>query len=159
MEKRFTKESLETVLLLCLYKPERPRLTLEDRMLDTRQATGEKTSWGKDFPPVRWLPKSPVRERGTPCRGGAPTSCEGERISLVAKELRRGAMRERQVESNPPWRVRGRGQGSRAKPRDLWEEGAEIQDFWGQLCFVPKSKPGLRETRVRAEKRRGLVWI
>lgn len=125
----------------------------------TPPVTMQATLRGKDFPPTRWFSETPVRERGSLSRGGAPTTRDEDRIWLVAKEKLRGGLEPRQVESTPPWRVRGRERGSGVETRDPWEDDDEIEYFWGHLWFVPKSKPVLSVARVRVEQRRGLVWV
>lgn len=39
------------------------------------------------------------------------------------------------------------------------EDEEDIEDFWGQLWFILKSKPSLPRSRVRAKSGESLVWI
>ena len=65
-------------------------------------------------------------------------------------------LRGEQVAGPHQWWSRFRASlPSKPKPRDPLE-GDEIQDFWGQLWFVPNSNP---RVRFREERDKDLVWI
>lgn len=124
----------------------------EERLGDSPAIRG-----GVPSPPTRVTPDSPVRERGAPSRSGA-SLCEGPPASLPWRWGRCGETKENQVACSRTWRARSRIRAT-PKPTNLeWDED-DIQSFWGQLWYIPKSILPQSRARVRVKEGEHLVWI
>lgn len=143
---------------LCLFLPTNLKIIqikMEGDPADLRmsesKATGDielslpATSGGAPAPPERRLPNSPVREHGFPPRSNRVVFAAGPTGSRTTSGGRHGERREKQVSSPRQWWTQG-WTSNPSKPRAHAEsrEEDEIQAYWGQLWFFPKSNPRIR---------------
>lgn len=132
-----------------------PRTPEGGRVLADAKAAPWADGWGSFKPPPvsALVLSSPMRGRGLPPRNF------GHGQGVLAKCLEVGRRSFTRGVHAAPWewvspRVRRLGPPKPTNPCPC-EEGAEIEDYWGQLWLIPKAQS---EARV-CQNRGDLVWI